>query len=319
MSVQVIAWALEDAPDVPARLVSTLIAIANYANRHGRGSFPGNDTLADHTRKSLRQVKRDLDELLELGLIREGDQQLVSHLRPDRRPRVWDLAVERKRSRGDTHDTPSPDQATPRGVTHDMSSVSTPEPRGDTHDTPSEPRGVIQGRHGVTWVSPEPKEEPKTSSGPAGGSSASPAGARARARGPAVSVVELTTTAHSVGAWSLVTPWRASHTTKYRYGTYRDISKEVDLILADNGIPELIEVALRDWDTRGKSPAFLRHCYDDAVHATRPVHIRPTTDNRPATTNMRVGDALSLAEKYEAQERAESAQAVPLELPGVAS
>lgn len=93
--------------------------------------------------------------------------------------------------------------------------------------------------------------------------------------------------------------------------------KQVDLILADNGDPALINVALRDWDARGKKPEFLHHCYDDAVHATRPAHLRAVVDTRPATTDMRTGNALLLAEFYEAQERAEqSGQAA---LPGMAS
>lgn len=307
MSVQAITWALEDAPDVPARLVSTLIALANHAGRTGRGSFPGNDTLSEYTRKSVRQVKRDLEELVELRLISEGDQQLVAHMRADRRPRVWDLAMHHKRSRGVTHDTPS----APSGGTPETPREAE---RGDTDDTPQAPRGDIQGAHGVSPMTPEPKEEPKNQAlPPTGVKRAAPAHMR-----PArVSPAELNATASRPGAWSLVGPWKTSHQTKYSSKTYRDIVKQVDLILADNGEPALVNVALHDWDARGKTPEFLRHCYDDAVHATRPAHLRPVVDNRPATTDVRASNALLLAEFYEAQERAD--QTKRAELPGMAS
>lgn len=316
MSIQAITWALEDAPDVPARLVSTLIALASYANGSGRGAFPGNDTLAEHTRKSIRQVKRDLEELVELKLISDGDQRLVAHKRADRRPRVWDLAMDRKRSRGDTDVTPQ-----------EQNGVSTASPRdhdrGDTDDTPQEPRGDTQGRHGVTLVSntniygSEPKDEPNPPPTPRV-DDPPPARAHTRARPSHVPVADLVGTAHSVGAWKLVTPWRRNHTSQYRYSTYREIAKEVDGILADGGIPDLIIVALHDWDSRGKNPSFLRHCYDDAVHATKPVHLRPVSDNRPSTTDTRVAGALELAARYEAQERA-TEQFPQQALPGVAS
>lgn len=317
MSVQAITWALEDAPDVPARLVSTLIALANHAGRTGKGAFPGNDTLADCTRKSPRQVKRDLEELVELRLIIEGDQQLVAHMRADRRPRVWDLAMHRRRVRGDTHDTPpSSGEGTP----------TTPRKseRGDTDDTPQEPRGDTQGHHGVTLVSntntqgSEPTDEPNPPP-PSRLTDPPPTRTRTRTRTRGhVPAAELADTAHGVGSWKLVTAWRATHTIQYRYSTYRDIAKEVDRILADNGVPDLIITALHDWDTRGKQPSFLRHCYDDAVHATKPTHLRPVTDNRPATTDARVGNALDLAARYEAEERS-ATQSTQQALPGVAS
>lgn len=99
MSVQAITWVLEDAPDLPHNLVSTLIGLANHADRHGRGAFPGQATLADYTRKSDRAIRDDLKALMKLGLIRLGDQRLVAHIRPDQRPVVYDLAMDRKRDR----------------------------------------------------------------------------------------------------------------------------------------------------------------------------------------------------------------------------
>lgn len=138
MSFQAVTWAIEDAPDVPPHLVATLIGLANHADRDGSGAYPSQDTLTHYNRKTARQTKRDLDDLQSRGLIRLGDQRFVAHLRPDRRPLVWDLALDRTRPRGDTDDTPPG-----HGVTYRA-------PRGDTH-----------GQNGVTPTSPKPKEEPK--------------------------------------------------------------------------------------------------------------------------------------------------------------
>lgn len=99
MSVQAITWVLEDAPDLPPHLVGTLLGLANHADRHGRGSYPGQATLAFYTRKNDRSVRNDLAQLLGLGLIRLGDQRLVQHIPADERPVVYDCAMERKRSR----------------------------------------------------------------------------------------------------------------------------------------------------------------------------------------------------------------------------
>lgn len=98
MSVQAITWLLEDAPDLPPHLVGTALGLANHADRHGRGSYPGQATLAWYARKSDRAVRKDLKDLLGLKLIRLGDQRLVQHIPADERPVVYDLAVERKRT-----------------------------------------------------------------------------------------------------------------------------------------------------------------------------------------------------------------------------
>lgn len=93
MSVEAISWVLNDAPDVPPQLVAVLIGLANHAAPDGRGSYPSQPTLAKYARKSSRAVRDDLAKLEVLGLIRRGDQRLVSHLPTDRRPVVWDLVI----------------------------------------------------------------------------------------------------------------------------------------------------------------------------------------------------------------------------------
>lgn len=98
MSVQAITWVLEEAPDVPAHLVSTLVALANHADRTGRGCYPSQEVMAWYTRKSDRSIRNDLKQLIASNLIRRGDQRLVAHIPADERPVVYDLAVERKRT-----------------------------------------------------------------------------------------------------------------------------------------------------------------------------------------------------------------------------
>ncbi|MEW2477789.1 helix-turn-helix domain-containing protein [Micromonospora gifhornensis] len=97
MSIEAVAWALGDAPDVPPQCLAVLIGLANHAHANGRAAFPSQDRLAFYARKSVRSVRRDLDELLKLGLIRRGDQRHAVFLPADRRPVVYDLAMERRR------------------------------------------------------------------------------------------------------------------------------------------------------------------------------------------------------------------------------
>jgi hypothetical protein len=97
VSVQAIAWVLEDCPDLPKHLVATLMGLANHADHDGRGAFPTQVTLAWYTRKNERSVRRDLEELEALKLIEPGDQRMVLHIPPDRRPVVYNLATHLKR------------------------------------------------------------------------------------------------------------------------------------------------------------------------------------------------------------------------------
>jgi endogenous inhibitor of DNA gyrase (YacG/DUF329 family) len=129
LSKPALLWAFDEAPEVPARLVSTLLAVARYAGTDGRGSHPSAATLAAMTRKTERQAKRDLAELEKLKLVRRGNQRTVAYIRADRRPTVYDLAM----PRGDTHDTPS----------------------GGHGVTPRVERGDTQGQNGVSPMSPE--------------------------------------------------------------------------------------------------------------------------------------------------------------------
>lgn len=102
MAIAVMNWVLEDAPDLPPHCFSVLMALASKAREDGTAAYPGQEWLAERSRKSDRSVRNDLGTLEQLGLIRRGDQSIVTHLPADERPVVWDLAVERVRERKPT-------------------------------------------------------------------------------------------------------------------------------------------------------------------------------------------------------------------------
>lgn len=97
MSAEGLAWGLSYAPDVPVHLVSTLLAYCNHADDKGKNSAPTAEQVAWHTRKDVRSARRDIKALEATGLIRRGNQDIVLYLPPDRRPVVYDLAMERTR------------------------------------------------------------------------------------------------------------------------------------------------------------------------------------------------------------------------------
>lgn len=97
MSVEAIAWALNGAPLDSPNLVAVLVGLANHADAAGRGAAPSQRRLAHYARKRERTVREDLTALEALGIIRRGDQRRVAYLPADRRPVVWDLAMERTR------------------------------------------------------------------------------------------------------------------------------------------------------------------------------------------------------------------------------
>lgn len=91
MSIEAVAWALNDAPVKDASALLVLIGLANHAARDGKGSYPSRETLATYARCSVRTVAVKLRVLEEAGVIVRGDQAHVAHLRGDRRPVVYDL------------------------------------------------------------------------------------------------------------------------------------------------------------------------------------------------------------------------------------
>lgn len=94
MSSEAMKWAMEFAPPMPSQLVPVLTGLAYHADGKGRGAYPSVPRLAAYACKASRQVRRDLRQLEELKLIREGDQSKAAHLPADKRPTVYDLALE---------------------------------------------------------------------------------------------------------------------------------------------------------------------------------------------------------------------------------
>jgi hypothetical protein len=157
MSLQALAWAIEDAPDVPKNCVAVLVALANRADEEGRGAFPSVHRLSHAARKSERSVQDDLRELKSKGLIREGDQRAAYHIEPRYRPVVWDLCMERKR---DPYVTPRLQPAETRTDRKAKAAVRDAKNRtpGDTENrTPeTEVRGAEIRETGVRETAPEP-------------------------------------------------------------------------------------------------------------------------------------------------------------------
>ncbi|GIH63987.1 hypothetical protein [Microbispora siamensis] len=144
LSLPGVLWAINAAPDVPASALATLIGLAKHTDENGLGAYPSKDHLAWYARKSPKQVKRDLEVLLQRDLIRLGDQNLTKHLRGDKRPTVYDLAMERKRP---AYESPASTGGHVRPpVTPE--SADNPDERGVMYDPPQSERGVMYVRAG---------------------------------------------------------------------------------------------------------------------------------------------------------------------------
>jgi len=91
------AFALEQQEIKDATARHVLLCLANYADKEGRGAFPSSSSLSQDTGLSLRTIKYKLDYLLEAGMIRLGKQAIAAAYidRHDRRPVVYDIAMER--------------------------------------------------------------------------------------------------------------------------------------------------------------------------------------------------------------------------------
>lgn len=154
LSIRAVLWVLDEAPDVPAPLVSTLVGLARHADQEGRNAYPSQNVLAGYTRKTVRQVKKDLAALVEKGLIRvAADQGAAGHIRADRRPVVYDLACTPRGNEGNpttrrevprgtprpvvrdrTGGTPGLHEGNPSSPEEDRRSPEQPSPRGPVHD-----------------------------------------------------------------------------------------------------------------------------------------------------------------------------------------
>jgi hypothetical protein len=141
-----IAWVIDEAP-CPTELLPVLTTIARRCNNDGTGSYQSKATLAKRTGKSRDQVEADVKRLLELRLIRKGDQSLLDDTKiPEwQRPVVYDVALEMRGEKptragrnksGKNKRTEAPGTDTPGG-THTPPGTDTPTPGGT--DTPPPP------------------------------------------------------------------------------------------------------------------------------------------------------------------------------------
>lgn len=72
-----------------------MLRVANHAGNGPKkmsGCFAGSETLAEESLMSPRAAQGHLRELTRRELLIPGDPKLVEHIRPDRRPPVYDLA-----------------------------------------------------------------------------------------------------------------------------------------------------------------------------------------------------------------------------------
>lgn len=150
MSVEAMTWVLNEAPELPPELFAVLMGYANHASGDGSGAYPSHDTIAKYSRKGVRQVRKDIARLVLLGLLKPGDQRLVSHIRADRRPVVYDLPITLSRE-----------------VSDDLSSSSGRNPTTGRTGPGGTTRPVVQG-HTTCPVDPPnlPEEEPKPKTAP---------------------------------------------------------------------------------------------------------------------------------------------------------
>lgn len=169
MSFLAVQWALNWAPCQTSYERLVLIKLAEHANDDGTDSWPAIDTIADAAHCSRRTVQRHLAALEKRGIIAPGNQNANTHIRPDRRPKVWDLLIPRswfsddqwhkiqldrvRRGQEPLNETARPDLNQPASETEPARST------GCHSDTPQAERGVTESPregHGVSESHPAP-------------------------------------------------------------------------------------------------------------------------------------------------------------------
>lgn len=95
VSLNAFIWAASLPMDVaPSSAYRVLIKLADHADQWGKSAWRDNAQLAVELGTSKRTIERAIRDLKVLGLIKPGDQRLVDHIRPDRRPTVYDLNLQ---------------------------------------------------------------------------------------------------------------------------------------------------------------------------------------------------------------------------------
>jgi hypothetical protein len=172
MSREAIGWVLRDAPGVPAQCVSVLIGLAEHADKAGRSAYPSAATLSAYARKSERQVRYDLSLLTEAKLIRPGDQSRTADLPVNRRPVVYDLAMERTQAlevqptapQGGVQSTSGVQPTAPLQPTAPQTADDLQEPNGVQPTAPQDALdlGCNTAQPGVQPTADKPRTKPKS-------------------------------------------------------------------------------------------------------------------------------------------------------------
>ncbi|MGW4633671.1 helix-turn-helix domain-containing protein [Nocardia sp. NPDC004415] len=299
MSVEAIVWALKLAPDVSGREQVVLIGLADHADANGTGAYPSWATLANYARCTVRTVGRSIESLEGKQLIERGDQLLVIHLPPDRRPVVWNLRLDRVRDRQDGRG-----EQEQRHVTTDTPSTK----RDDTSDTPSPERHDTDDR---TACHPRPNDmTPVTERHDADviQTALEPSLNRPEPKAARATVNPTV----SFEARKLV---RENISPELPDDVKKSLARIVGKLLDDGTAPRDIVTGLMSWQGRvGAGPGLLPHLVGDAVKArTAPppmstsdqrVHIalaqrRPEWDDEPDPAHAR--PAIGLAAKFNSQ------------------
>ena len=276
------AWVLNDAPGLPANAFGVLMGLANHADHKGLGAFIAQAALGKYARKTDRQIRRDLADLENLGLIRRGDQRLVAHLPPAKRPIVWDLAMERRES-VDSDRTPTTGHGSPTGHARPVA-----DDRPDTHDrsyTAARPDAHVR----QTVI--EPSTE-KTSSSPV----TAPRKRAARTAKPQA-VPDPETQARAALAKQIVQWWWEQLAIKPAGGTRAFFAaiNAVEKVLAVGHEAKSIANAAR---TIG-SPITVPRLEQELNRTLRNSAVAAA---KPSTTDARVSEAVALAQRFAAED-----------------
>lgn len=164
MSVQSMSWALEQRDIVDATARYVLLVLANYADKNGRGAFPSSASISDDTGLSIRTVKYKLDHLLEIGVIRLGNQAIAGAYidRHDRRPTVYDLCVERGAPAAPGSERGANDDTTGCSSRHNGVQTTTERGAGAAPNPSINHQGTIkEPKQPVADAPAAPKKDPK--------------------------------------------------------------------------------------------------------------------------------------------------------------
>lgn len=165
MSIEVVAWALNEARVEDPGTAAVLVGLANHADPDGTNAWPSVDRLAYYARMSPRSVRRHLGKLIADGVIAVDEDTRVrdAKTRADQRPTVYRLLMD-----GKSRETYEERRDRQRRETEEALRGGTDCPGGQDDRADNDDS---TGGHGV----PQPVLEPSVSPSP---TEREPAGAR---------------------------------------------------------------------------------------------------------------------------------------------